>query len=174
MLEYPLHGASLGRWYGEPGLPMRQDPPLDIANMHQRKVNPLHLVPILLQKLLDVSVWWQTCLSGFTLEFLSWFTPLAFTSPKTPTRQWGYLPIVGVWFSWWFYCFNNMCPMPECFHLQLYQSHSFISNKETWISKTMVMNNCNTKEVKIIITPIRTKEQCYTTYESINESRWDA
>ena len=36
-LEYPLQGASLGRWYGEPGLPMRQDPPLGVRH-HTRRI----------------------------------------------------------------------------------------------------------------------------------------
>ena len=32
---------------------------------------------------------------GFTPDFLSGFTPITFTSPKAPTRQMGYLAIVG-------------------------------------------------------------------------------
>ena len=35
---------------------MRQDPPLGVAGMLQRKGNPIHLVPVLLQKLSEVSL----------------------------------------------------------------------------------------------------------------------
>ena len=45
-------------------------------------------------------IWSQICLKGFTPDFLSGFTPLAFASPKAPTRQSGYLPIVGDWSQW--------------------------------------------------------------------------
>ena len=87
---------------------MHQYPSLGIASMLQRKGNPIYLVPVLLQKLPEVSVWSQIRLRGFTLDYISGFIPLAFSSPKGSTRQWGYLPIVGVWFLQWFCHFNNV------------------------------------------------------------------
>ena len=92
-LEFRLQGASMRRWYGEPGLPIRQNLPLGNAGMLQRKGNPMHLVPVLLQKLPEVCHFDHRS-SGFTPDFLSWFTFLAFASPNAPTRQWGYFSIV--------------------------------------------------------------------------------
>ena len=44
---------------------MCQDPPLGVAGMLQKKGNPIHLVPVLLQKLLEECQFDQ----GFTLVF---------------------------------------------------------------------------------------------------------
>ena len=73
------------------------DPPLDMAGMLQKKRNSIPLVPVLLQKLPEVCQFAHSSpLGAFTPDFLSGYTPPAFATPKAPTRQWGYLPIVGV------------------------------------------------------------------------------
>ena len=56
---------------------MRQDPPLGVAGMLQRKGNPIHLVPVLLQKLPEEcqfdykSTWGFTSVFSFGVDSLS-------------------------------------------------------------------------------------------------------
>ena len=65
------------------GLPLRQDPPFGVAGMLQRKGKPVHLVPVLLQKLLEECQFDHRSAFGASFQFfLSGLTPLAFSIHK--------------------------------------------------------------------------------------------
>ena len=67
------------------------DPPLGVAGMLQRKGNPIYLVPVPLQKLLEECQFDHRSACGASHRFfLSGLNPLAFVSPKV-TRPWYYL-----------------------------------------------------------------------------------
>ena len=50
---------------------MRQDPPLGVAGMLQRKGNPIHLVPVQLQKLPEECQFDHRSACGASLRFFS-------------------------------------------------------------------------------------------------------
>ena len=62
---------------------MHQDLPLGIAEMRQRKGNPIHLVPVQLQKLLE-ECQSQIRLRGFTPVFSFWVDSLSLSYPLGP------------------------------------------------------------------------------------------
>jgi len=80
-----LQGTSLGeKHYGDPGLPSCQNPPLGLADVIQRKgetnTSGIRLTAVAARKVAKNIL---DCLWGYTPEFISGLTPLAFIKPMT-------------------------------------------------------------------------------------------
>ena len=81
-----------GHFYGNPGLPKRQDPLLGLSDVIQRKAEQIRLASDRLQELPERSLSYNQTAFGAPLRFfLSGLTPLAFPIHLVTTRQWCYL-----------------------------------------------------------------------------------
>ena len=83
-----LHDACLGDMYGGPGLPKRQNPPLSASLVGSKGVQSTTFGTSLAAgaggRFQELT---YDRFRGSTPDFLSGFTPIAFVSLETPTRQ---------------------------------------------------------------------------------------
>ena len=107
-------GAGLGRLYGDPEVPSSQDPPLGVTDRVRRTARPIRLVSVRLQELPEGVTVLDHLPTGLPSGFLSGFTPLAFNSPKPPTRQCDYL--THSWGSHEYKRRKSMNPIPTTYH----------------------------------------------------------
>ena len=89
-----VHGAGLGRDYGDSGLSDHQNSPLGLAGGVIGEAEPIQLVPSKLQELPeDITMLYQ---GDSSPDFVSGYTAVGFDSPETAEGQWCYLPIADV------------------------------------------------------------------------------